>query len=113
MSMYPTLHGTSEFIEDGEAIRQRVLDSLPGDLKLPLNYAIDAVDVTTIPETCNLLNENELAITAMDATAVRDAIASRKLTAVEVVMAFGRRAAIAHQLVCCKCLSQGGRRIVW
>lgn len=101
MSRYPSLLGTSDYIADGEAIKARVLESLPQDLRLPDEYA-DLKSVMHVPETCGLLTQEELAITALDATGVRDAIASRQFSAVQVVKAFGRRAAIAHQLVYCK-----------
>ncbi|KAF9235627.1 amidase signature domain-containing protein [Melanogaster broomeanus] len=51
--------------------------------------------------TCGLLTQEELAITKLDATAVLARIASGQLTAVETVTAFGKRAAIAHQLTAC------------
>jgi hypothetical protein len=58
-------------------------------------------DVTTVPETCGLLSEDEIATTKLDATEIRDKIAARKLTAVQAVTAFGKRAAIAHQVTTC------------
>jgi amidase len=101
MSRYPPLLGTSEYVTEGEAIRARVLESLPQDLRLGKEYA-ERKSVIDVPETCGLLTEEELAITALDTTGVRDAVRDGKLSAVQVVKAFGRRAAIAHQLVFCK-----------
>lgn len=101
MSRYPSLLGTPEYVAEGEAIRARVLDSLPKDLRLSNEYA-DLKSVMHVPEEYGLLTKDELAITALDATGVRDAVAKGELSAVAVVTAFGRRAAIAHQLVFCE-----------
>lgn len=92
-------------MSDSNEFADRVLSQLPTDLLLPPGLLGNLPkDVTGIPLSCGLLNQNEIAITALDATGVRDAIAAGKLTAVEAVSAFGRRAAIAHQLVKCKWL---------
>lgn len=59
-------------------------------------------DVSNIPSTCGLLSAEELEITEQyDATSLAEAIATRRFTAVTVIKAFIKRAAIAHQLVCC------------
>jgi Asp-tRNA(Asn)/Glu-tRNA(Gln) amidotransferase A subunit family amidase len=48
-----------------------------------------------------LLTPKELLITELDGTAVCQKIAAGELTAVDAVTAFGKRAAIAHQLTAC------------
>ena len=56
-------------------------------------------DVTEVLETCGLLTEEQIRITQMDGTALAQAIASAKITAVDAVTAVASRAAIAEQLV--------------
>ncbi|KAJ7457387.1 amidase signature domain-containing protein [Mycena latifolia] len=60
-------------------------------------------DVRPAAEACGLLSAEELAITAFDqdAIAILARIKSKELTAVQAVTAFGKRAAIAHQFLCC------------
>jgi amidase len=47
----------------------------------------------------SILSQKQLKITEMTVTELCPLIASRELTAVEVLQAFAARAAIAHQLV--------------
>ncbi|RAH80939.1 putative general amidase [Aspergillus japonicus CBS 114.51] len=62
----------------------------------------EAINVMDIPRTCGLLTPDELHITEQyDVRSLLDAIRERKLTAKEVVHAFCKRAAIAHQLTRC------------
>lgn len=57
-----------------------------------------------VPQMCGLLSPNELSITQdYEAPALVQALAARALTAVDVVTAFAKRAAIAHQLTGCLC----------
>ncbi|KAJ7457356.1 amidase signature domain-containing protein [Mycena latifolia] len=60
-------------------------------------------DIRKAAETSGLLTAEELEITgpANDATALLERIKSKELTAVQVVTAFAKRAAIAHQMVSC------------
>ncbi|KAH7071582.1 acetamidase [Paraphoma chrysanthemicola] len=59
-------------------------------------------DYRDIPRTCGLLTQVELDITEKyDATALAEAIRSRRLKCVDVAQAFCKRAAIAHQLTNC------------
>ncbi|KAF2194890.1 amidase [Zopfia rhizophila CBS 207.26] len=62
-------------------------------------------DVTTyldIHRKCGLLSQEELRITEeYDATGLAEAIRTRKLKSVDIVRAFCKRAAIAHQLTNC------------
>jgi amidase len=72
-----------------------LLSSLPSDV----------LDVRTIPRTSGILTPAELSITEnYDATALSDAIRSRKVTAEQVTIAFCKRAAIAQQV--CNCLTE-------
>ncbi|RAK76779.1 putative general amidase [Aspergillus fijiensis CBS 313.89] len=62
----------------------------------------EAINVMDIPRTCGLLTSDELHITEQyDVRSLLGAIRERKLTAKEVVHAFCKRAAIAHQLTRC------------
>jgi amidase len=64
-----------------------------------------AVDVRSIPLSCGILTPLELSITSShDATSLAAALRARTLTASSVVLAFCKRAAIAHQL--CNCLTE-------
>jgi Asp-tRNA(Asn)/Glu-tRNA(Gln) amidotransferase A subunit family amidase len=55
-----------------------------------------------IPLRCGILSEREIDITeSYDATALLEKLASRKFSAVEVTIAFCKRAAIAQQLTSC------------
>jgi amidase len=85
-----------------EACRARLSKQIPQDLHLnPETLQNLPRDVTGIPESCGLLSKRDIELTNLDATAIRDSIASGKMTSVGAVTAFGKRAAIAHQLVCC------------
>ncbi|KAF9892336.1 hypothetical protein FE257_002113 [Aspergillus nanangensis] len=55
-------------------------------------------DVTDFPRTSGLLTDRELSITDMSATALVSGMAAGLLTAEEVVVAFLKRAVLAHQL---------------
>ncbi|KAJ7888572.1 amidase signature domain-containing protein [Mycena olivaceomarginata] len=60
-------------------------------------------DVRCAAADSGLMTPDELDITSLDqdAVSILARIKSRELTAVQVVLAFGKRAAIAHQLLCC------------
>ncbi|KII85160.1 hypothetical protein PLICRDRAFT_116709 [Plicaturopsis crispa FD-325 SS-3] len=102
LSDLPQATGNASYTEKAQALRQRLASSIPESLRLPSTLLDNLpLDVTSIPASCGLLTPEELALTDLDATAIRDKIAAGKLTCVEVVTAFGKRAAIAHQLVHC------------
>lgn len=58
-------------------------------------------DVTHLPKTSGLLSPTELTIIDLDATALRDAIATRRFSAVEVIESFLKAAAVMHQATNC------------
>lgn len=77
---------------------------IPNEWRLPSSSlpTPDTTDVTSVPRTCGILTEQELDITSnYDATALAQAISTRKLTSYAVTLAFCKRAAIAHQLTNC------------
>lgn len=64
--------------------------------KLP---AKERLDVTDIPRECGLLTETELWITETDATGLVERMSAGEWSAEQVLVAFGKRATIGHQLV--------------
>ncbi|TAQ89074.1 hypothetical protein B7494_g2587 [Chlorociboria aeruginascens] len=63
------------------------------------------LNVLSIPRTSSILTSQELSITEnYDATSLAETLRAGKLTAVEVTIAFCKRAAIAQQL--CNCLTE-------
>ena len=98
-----TLRSPATSYEDLAALyRQQVLDKLPPSALLSpaflAGYPLGS-DVSKVPETCGVLSVEQIAITHKDATELVRAIAAGALTAEEVTLAFGLRAALAHQLV--------------
>lgn len=72
---------------------------------IPQGWRIDTIayaklqNVLHVPESCGLLSTRELEITSQwDAVDLVEHIRQRRYTVVEVVVAFCKRAAIAHQL---------------
>jgi amidase len=59
----------------------------------------DQLDVSSWPKRCNLLTARELEITETTGTDLVSQMGAGKLTAVETVTAFLKRAHVAHQLV--------------
>lgn len=84
--------------------RQKVVDDIPAEWKIPQDQlpGDDVTDVTGIPATCGILDQQELAITESLATDIVAKIAQGEWKAEDVTRAFCKRAAIAHQLVCCE-----------
>jgi amidase len=62
--------------------------------------ANSSLNVLDIPRTCGILTAKEIDITEnYDATALLEKMASKQFSSYDVVLAFCKRAAIAHQLV--------------
>ncbi|KAH8726182.1 general amidase-like protein GmdB [Phaeosphaeriaceae sp. PMI808] len=99
----PIPKGTLEHESKREAILEAFSQKAPPELHLPPElFASPPIDVSSIPNTCGILSPADIDITEnYDATSLAEAIATRKLTAVEVATAFCKRAIIAHQLTCC------------
>ncbi|KAG8221274.1 amidase signature domain-containing protein [Butyriboletus roseoflavus] len=94
--------GNAYFKQLVSAQLSRLENQIPAKYRLPVSLLENPpLNVTSIPATCGILTIQELAITELDATDVLAKVASGALTAVEVVTAFGKRAAIAHQLTAC------------
>lgn len=75
---------------------------IPAEWKLKKEHlpSEDTADLRSIVNSCEILSSAELAITSdqYDATSLAAAIAEAKFTAVEVVTAFCKRAAVGHQV---------------
>lgn len=79
-----------------QAKQQRNLDSIPAEWRI---NPVESVHVMDIPATCGILTPDELNITGIP---VQDLVAQTRkgvLKSYDVVLAFVKRAAIAHQLV--------------
>jgi amidase len=101
-SLSAGITGTDAYTAQAEEIRAKMEASIPDALRLPKELLEDLpADVSGVPASCGLLSSGELAITELDATSVRDRIAEGSLSAVEAVTAFGKRAAIVHQVTAC------------
>ncbi|KAF2865002.1 acetamidase [Massariosphaeria phaeospora] len=89
-----------------KAIAQQKKDEqwsrIPPEWRLKNLPPKDVTNYLDIPRTCGLLSAEELQITEnYDATALAEGIKKRRLKSVDVVRAFCKRAAIAHQLTTC------------
>lgn len=79
-----------------KAKQQRNLDAIPAEWRIK---SVESVHVMDVPAICGILTPDELKIT--DTTA-QDLVAQMRkgvLKSYDVVLAFAKRAAIAHQLV--------------
>ncbi|KAB5585134.1 amidase signature domain-containing protein [Coniochaeta sp. 2T2.1] len=99
----PLPKGSPEYEAQIKAILDGFAAKVPEELYLPQSIIYNPPkNVTNVPRDSGLLSKEELEITEKyDAVALAEAIASKKLTAVAVATAFGKRAIIAHQLTCC------------
>ena len=79
-----------------KAKQQRNLDAIPAEWRIK---SVESVHVMDIPAICGILTPNELKITD---TPAQDLVAQMRkggLKSYDSVLAFAKRAAIAHQLV--------------
>ncbi|KAJ6445225.1 acetamidase [Purpureocillium lavendulum] len=97
------IQGPPEYEAQRAAILQEFGAKIPDQLRLPQGLINNPPkNVTAVPRECGILSAEEIDITEnYDATALAGAIASKKLTAVSVAIAFAKRAIVAHQLTCC------------
>ena len=87
--------------QDLKAAKKAEQDSrIPDEWKLKSFPSKETRDLRPVVETCGILTDKELEITGekYDATSLAAAIAAGTYTAVEVVTAFCKRAAVGHQL---------------
>lgn len=75
------------------------------DALIPRDWLVDVpadqLDVTRLAETCGLLSDRELEITACGVSRLLSAIAESRYSSAEVCLAFSKRAAIAQQATNC------------
>lgn len=87
--------------------REEAAKKIPVEWTLPSKYTEGVSETSTasvlhVPRECGLLSATELEITEQyDAVDLLKAIAAAKFTALEVTVAFSKRAAIAQQLTQC------------
>ncbi|RYN59653.1 putative amidase [Alternaria tenuissima] len=95
--------GTPDYEKKRASILEAFAAKVPPELRLSPKITADPPkDVSEIPTTCGILTPAETNITEKyDAVGLAEAIAARKLSAVEVATAFSKRAIIAHQITCC------------
>lgn len=75
-------------------------EQIPREWLLPKDYS-SYTNMMDVPITCGILSDEEINITSnFDATALLEKLRSGVWTAEQVTVAFCKRAAIAHQLVC-------------
>lgn len=94
--------------ELAKGYRQEVLNKLPKGALLASTAIASGTDVSKLPESSGKLSDRQIEITNLDATDLLEKIAKGFYTAEEVTLAFGLRAAIAHQLVSHQCDSITG-----
>ncbi|RMZ68231.1 general amidase [Pyrenophora seminiperda CCB06] len=99
----PVPKGTPEYEQKRADLLNILSAKVPDELRLPSTFFSNPPkDVSGVPASCGILTASEIDITEnYDAVGLAEAIAARKLTAVEVATAFSKRAIIAHQLTCC------------
>ena len=81
--------------------RNRINDSIPQEWKIQTLPMDDSV--LEFPKKSGILSDQELAITQSSASDLVKKLAQGELTAVDVTVAFCKRAALAHQLVSSIC----------
>ncbi|OKL63993.1 hypothetical protein UA08_00127 [Talaromyces atroroseus] len=84
------------------AKRAQQQDKIPETWRIPAESFQDATNVMDIPLTCGILDQTEVKITSdYDATALLEQLKARVWSTEQVIVAFCKRAAIAHQLTNC------------
>lgn len=95
--MAPYLSTDWETIVDAKKISQ--LHKIPFAWRIPKWEKLAATDLRPVVHRCNILTELEIEITSIiSVPELADKISNRTYTALEVVTAFCKTAAIAHQL---------------
>jgi hypothetical protein len=80
--------------------KTRLLNSIPPEWRLTICDQLP-LDVHNLVRDSGLLSEKELEINNLDARSIRDGIATKIYSAVEVTTTFLKAAAIAHQATNC------------
>jgi hypothetical protein len=82
-----------------EQKKQRQLKSIPHEWLVSEPPPDSTLDVTNFPETCGLLTARDIEITNTSTDVLLENLACGEWTAVDVTIAFSKRAIVAHQLV--------------
>ncbi|KAL4924075.1 amidase [Aspergillus undulatus] len=90
---------TSTWEQKAADKRDRLAKTIPEEWRLKTLPTGD--NVLDVPKTSGILSEHELAITESSASDLVESLASGKITAVAVTLAFCKRAALAQQLTNC------------
>lgn len=91
--------------------KRRQAASIPKEWLITLP-ADDVLDITGVPTSCGLLSARELEITEVSEIAILlNKLATGEWSSVEVTTAYGKRAVLAHQLVCPSSPRPGGSLI--
>lgn len=92
---------TQTWQEISVSAKQKLEDSIPPEWRIPSEKlpSDDVLDVTSFPAESGLLTPQELEITESLATEIISKIAKGNWNAEQVLIAFCKRASIAHQLV--------------
>lgn len=89
------------YIDICNAAQRGVLDAIPQEWRVDINIFKSNKDLRSVPAASGILTPRELEITELDVSTLAPKIASLEYTALEVTVAFCKRAAIAHQMVNC------------
>jgi len=79
-----------------QAKQQRNLDAIPAEWRIK---PVESVHVMDVPTRCGIHTPDELKITDTTAQDLVAQMSKGELKSYDVVLAFAKRAAIAHQLV--------------
>lgn len=87
--------------EIAEAKRISILDSIPNEWRLDSPIIADASRQRTLAGSYmdSLLDEDTRVLTALDSSAIVEQVSKGLVTSVEIIRAFAKRTAIAHQIV--------------
>lgn len=83
-----------------EAYKAHVLSCIPEAWRLPADFKV-GTDVRHVAETSGVLTPDEVQLLRQDATSLAKNIADKKYTAVQVITAYAKSAAVAHQTTNC------------
>lgn len=94
--------------EDIAADKRRRIDaSIPDEWRIDVTK-FPGDSVMHVPAASGILSPQELEITSSSAVDLASRLASGQLKSVDVTLAFCKRAALAHQLVCFKPADESG-----
>lgn len=87
--------------EKATARRQALTAQIPLEWSIEPSTVANVLDVRAIPDTCGVLNAEDIQITKSLTSDLLSRIHDRTWTSERVMLAFCKRAVLAHQLVNC------------